>query len=97
MKDASADNWWLSSVNENNSDRFCNVDNSGSANRNNADNNRGVGPRFCELLRKEGVQLGCYYKTLQLYSQKDRLFLGPRIALKRIADDRARTLLAWSV
>ena len=44
---ASADNWWLSSVSDNSSYRFCAVGSSGSAYRSSADYIRGVGPSFC--------------------------------------------------
>lgn len=39
-------NWWLRSVNYNNTNNFCNVNTSGSANNNNAYNSNGFAPAF---------------------------------------------------
>lgn len=47
---SSANNWWLRSPNSGNSNNFCNVDSSGSANNNNASNANLLAP--CGCVRK---------------------------------------------
>lgn len=95
--DGTACNWWLRSVNADNTNNFRNVNTDGSSNNNNANYSNGFAPGF---KREHGVRTssGMRGSTPKLKGgfAPWRLALGKRASFQKwLHDTEARTLLAW--